>query len=414
MSQASILQAVLYNTEASVGDPTVSTFGTALPLIDTVDLAGLARKKVKNPHIKQYMNEAHHDQLAPFDEQKITLKGRLVGMGATCAGAVPSSDLWTFLGVLLGTLGNGLATGGTATGGTATAIGTSMASGADGGLVRLGAVGDGRGGGQWIPVNTHAASSLVPFIAIPAAANNGDVLYSSKVLYPTEDPGETPTSIRLKVMTSNGQFILRGCQLAENGFRITGSMPGGVLEWEADLTVAHVSTTSSTFPSATVPQRHAGGPALVNGSVAIVAVGTTTRTTYQAREVGLAFGVGCMAIKGPEGGSEGQVITAYRRTSNSLVITVVVDAEAAGTHTWRTAFDADPNTAAVYYQVLLSLLVHDGRGLGLYAARCKLCDVQPMQMSHEGFNRVRLTFEATTRTTESSAQRRSSWMFGVS
>lgn len=413
MSQSSQLQAVLYNTESSVGDPSVSTFGTALPLIDTVDLSGLARKKVKVPHIKQYMNEAHHDQLAPFEEQKITLKFRLAGLGATCAGAVPSSDLWTFLGIMLGTLGNGLATGGTFTGGTAAAPTTSMASGAAGGLVRGGAVGDGRAGGQWIPVNTHAASTLTPFIALPGAPNNGDVLYSSKVLYPTEDPGETPTSVRFKILTSNGHFILRGCQLAPNGFRVTGSMPGGVLDVELDITVAHVATTSDTFPSATVPQRHAGGPALVNGSVAIVAVGSTTRTTYAAREVALQFNVGCDAFKGPEGGSEGQLITAYRRTSNGLIITMVVDAEATGTHTWRTAFDADPNTAAVYYQVLLSLLVHDGRSVGIYAGRCKLCDVQPMQMSHEGFNRVRLTFEATTRTTESSAQRRSSWMVGI-
>lgn len=413
MSQPAILQAVLYNTEASVGDPSLSTFGTALPLIDTVDLSGLARKKVRTPHIKSYMNEAHHDQLAPFDEQKITVKGRLVGLGATCAGAVPSSDLWTFLGILLGTQGNGLATGGTFTGGTAAAPTTSMVSGAAGGLVRGGSVGDGRAGGQWIPVNTHGTSTLTPFIALPGAPNNGDVLYSSKNVYPTEDPGETPTSIRLEVLTSNGHYILRGCQLAENGFRITGSMPGGVLGWEADITVAHVSTTSATFPSATVPQRHAGGPALVNGSVAIVPTGTTTRTTYAAREVGLAFNVGCMAIKGPEGGSEGQIITAYRRASNGLIITVVVDAEATGTHTWRTNFDADPNLAAVYYQVLLSILVHDGRGVGLYAGRCKLCDVQPMQMAHEGINRVRLTFEATARTTETTPSRRTAWILGA-
>lgn len=412
MSQASILQAVLYNTEASVGDPSVSTFGTALPLIDTVDLSGLARKKVRTQHIKSYVNEAHHDQLAPFDEQKITVKGRMVGLGATCAGAVPSSDLWAFLGILLGTTTNGLATGTTFSGGTAAAPTTTAANGASGALVRGGAVGDGRAGGQWIPVNTHAVNALTPFIALPAAPNNGDVLYASKNIYPTEDPGEVPTSVRLQVLTSNGHYILRGCQLAENGFRIAGNMPGGVLEWEADLTVAHVSTTSATFPSATVPQRHAGGPALVNGSVAIVPTGTTTRATYAAREVALQFSVGCMAIKGPEGGSEGQIVTAYRRASNGLVITMVVDAEATGTHTWRTAFDADPNTAAVYYQVLLSILVHDGRSVGLYAGRCKLCDVQPMQMSHEGINRVRLTFEATTRTTESSAQRRASWILG--
>lgn len=412
MSQPAQLQAVLYNTESAFCE-NLSTFGTALPLVDSVDLTGLARKKVRNPHIKQYMSEGHHDQLAPFDEQKITLRGRMVGLGATCAGAVPSSDMWTFLGHLLGVLTNGLATGGTATGGTATAILTSMVSGAAGGMVRAGSVGDGRGGGQWLAVNTHAASSMSPFVAAPAALNNGDVIYSSKVLYPKEDPGEVPGTVRLQVLTSNGHFILRGCFVAENGFRVSGQMPGGVLDWELDLMVSHVQTASATFPSATVPQRHAGGPALVNGSVAIQETGVTTRATESVRELSLTFNIGCQGIKGPGGNFEGQCYVACRRTATSLTISMVVDAEAAGTYTWRDRFDADPNTAADYYQVLLSLLVHDGRALGLYAGRCKLVDVQPMQMAHEGFNRVRLTFEATTRITESSEQRRASWMFAA-
>jgi hypothetical protein len=413
MSQASILQAVLYNTEASFCE-NAATFATALPLVDTVDLSGLARKKVRNPHIKSYMSEAHFDNLAPYDEQKITLKGRMVGLGATCTGAVPSSDLWTFLGILLGTTGNGLATGTTATGGTAATPTTTAASGAAGAMVRMGAVGDGRGGGQWLAINTHSSNSMATFIAAPAAPNAGDVIYSSKVLYPTDDPGETPTSIRLEILTSNGHFILRGCGLAENGFRITGSMPGGVLDWEADVVVSHVTTTSTTFPSATVPQRHAGGPALVNGSVAIQQVGTTTRATEITRELSLAFNIGCQFLKGPAGVFEGQVFTGFRRVSTGLTITMVVDAEATGTHTWAGRFSADPNTAALYWQVLISILVHDGRGLGLYAGRCKLVDVEPMQMAHEGFNRVRLTFEATTRTTESSAQRRANWMLAGS
>lgn len=412
MSQPSLLQAVLYNTEATFCE-NASSFTTALPLIDSVDLSGLARKKVRVPHIKSYMNEGYHDQLAPFDEQKITLKGRLTGLGATCAGAAPTSDLWAFLGILLGTTTNGLATGTTFSGGTAAAPTTTAANGASGALVRGGSVGDGRAGGQWIAVDTHAVNALAPFIALPAAPNNGDVLYASKNLYPTEGPGEVPTSVRLEVLTSNGHFILRGCFLAENGFRITGSMPGGVLDWEADLMVSHVTTTSATFPSATVPQRHAGGPALVNGSVAIVPTGTTTRATYAAREVTLAFNVGCQGFKGPGGVFEGQLYTSCQRVANGLTITAVLDAEATGTHTWRTAFDADPNLAAVYYQVLLSILVHDGRSVGLYAGRCKLCDVQPMQFAHEGINRVRLTFEATTRVSETNAQRRASWILGA-
>lgn len=412
MSQNSILQAVLYSQETAFCE-NASTFGTALPLIDEVDLSGLARKKVPVPHQKSYQNEAHHDQLAPYEDQKITLKGRLVGLGATCADAVPDSDLWTFLGLMLGALVDGLATGTTFSGGTAAAPTTTAANGAAGGLVRGGQLGDGRAGGQWIMVNTHAVNALAPFIALPAAPNNGDPLYAAKNLYPREDPGEVPNSVRLRVLTANGQYDLRGCFLAENGFRVTGKMPGGVLEWEMDLMVSHVQTTSQTFPSATVPQRHAGGPALVNGSVAIQEFGVTTRATESVRDLTLEFNVGCVPLKGPGGNFDGQCYVGCRRSANSLRITMVVDAEATGTHTWAGRFTADPNLDAKYWQVLISILVHDGRSLGLYAGRCKLVDVEPMQMNHEGFNRLRLVFVATTVITETSEQRRASWRLGA-
>lgn len=414
MGQSAALQAVLYNTEASFC-ANASTFGTALPLVGTVDLSNLARKKVPLEAIKQYQNERHHGSLAPFDGQSLTLKGRLTGLGATTTGAVPASDLWTFLGHLIGQLVDGLTPGGTFTGGTAAAPATSMASGAAASiLARGGVVGDGRIGGQWLAVNTHAASAMGLFIAAAAAPSNGDLLYSNKVLFPYEDPGETPGSVRMQILTSNGHFIVRGCFLL--GFRITGKMPGGVLDWEMDLGVAHVTTTSATFPSATVPQRHASGPALVNGSVVIQEVGVTTHAAYIVRDMTLEFDVGCAPVFGPGGTFEGQIITGIVRKTPAtcgLKITMVVDAEATGTNTWRDRFDADPNTAQDYYQVLASLLVHDGRAVGLYAGRCILAETQPIQMDHDGFNRVRLTFHATTRTTESSTRRRASWMLGA-
>ena len=91
MSQSAILQAVLYNQETAFCE-NQSTFGTALPLINEVDLSGLARKKERIPHQRSYMNEEHHDQLAAYDAHKITLRGRLVGLGASCSGAVLRSD----------------------------------------------------------------------------------------------------------------------------------------------------------------------------------------------------------------------------------------------------------------------------------------------------------------------------------
>lgn len=412
MSQNAQLQAVLYASEASFCEVS-SAFGTALPLIDEVDLTGLARKKIPIPHMKQRRNEGYQDALDAFSGQTFKLKGRLTGLGATCSGAVPSSDLWTFLGLLIGNIASGLATGTTFTGGTAAIPTTTAANGATvGGLVHGGAPGDTRVGGGWLPVTSHASNSLTLLLAANGAPSNGDVLYASKVVYPTEDPGEVPTSLRFQFLTSNGQFQARGCFCT--AFRITGSMPGGTLEWEADMQASQVDTANVTFPTATAAQRFAGRPALVNGTFGYAAHATTTRSTEALRDLTLEFDVGCEGIKGSGAGNyEGQLFKAVRRKSNGLKVTMVVDAEAVNNHTWRGRFLADPNTAALFYHFILDLMVQDGSAVGLYVSRAKLCDVEPMQMNHEGYNRLRLTFEAVTNTVTTSALTLSSWRLGA-
>lgn len=412
MSQKADLQAVLYASEASFCEVS-STFGTALPLIDEVDLTGLARKHVPVPHMKQRRNEGYPNQIAPWDSSTFKLRGRLTGLGAAQTGAVTSSALWTFFGLIIGNIADGLATGTTFTGGTATTPTTTPASGvAVGGLVHGGAIGDAKAGGQWMAAASHGSNNLALLLGLPAAPTNGDLLYASKNVYPSEDPGEVPTSMRFQVLTSNGQFQMRGCVCT--GFRITGTTVGGVMEWEADMQASQVDTANVPFPSATAAQRFAGRPCLVNGSFAYATVGVTTRSTESVRDLALEFDVGCELIKGAAPGNyEGQCYTATRRRSNALKIMATIDAEAVNNHTWRTRFLADPNTAAVQYHIMLSLTVHDGAAVGLYAPKCRLTDVEPTQMNHEGYNRLRLSFDCLTGGTTTSALTLSSWRLGA-
>src|SRR6185437_3387009 len=82
-------------------------------------------------------------------------------------GATASTDLPTLLGFVFGTSGVSAANGTTATAGTATAI-TTAASGtfAAGSLCRVGALGDGRGGGQFAAILSHVTTTLTLLTAI--------------------------------------------------------------------------------------------------------------------------------------------------------------------------------------------------------------------------------------------------------
>jgi hypothetical protein len=412
MSNLADLQAVLFNTEAAFCE-NLSSFSTALPIVDSVDLSGLARKKTPQPFVRQYMDEGYQDIRMPWDSARVTMRGRLTGLGASCAGAVPSSDMATFLGRIIGNVSDGLATGSTFTGGTALIPTTTVAAGvAAGALVRGGAIADGRVGGQWLPVGAHATNNLTLLIAAAGAPSAADVLYASKLLYPGQQGGEGDlvSSSRLQVLTSNGHFILRGV-FPISGPRLSGLSPGEIPEWEVELGVSHVQTTSATFPNATTPQRHHSSP-VSGGSFAINTVGTTARVTEALRSFAMTCNLAGEGIKGPGGIFDGQIITAARRKSVGASIEFVVDAEATGTHTWRGRWDTDENSA-LFWHALYSLSCADGRSVGIYFPKLALIEEEPLQIADAGYNRVRVKMAARTGGTLTTALTRSPWRIAL-
>lgn len=409
MSNLAELTNVLYNTEAAFCE-TASTFSAALPLIDMVDLTGLARTMEPSDFTKQYAHEGYQDVLMPFEGKTVKLVGRLTGLGATAVGAVPTSEMVTFLGLLVGASATGLATGTTFTGGTPLVPTTTAASGvAAGGLVHGGQIADTRVGGQWLPVATHAANSLTLLLGAPAAPNATDVLFASRMIHPNESGGvfEVGTSFRMHVLTSNGHFILRGCYMVD--FKVTQTSPGEIPQWEATIGVSHATTSSGTFPSATVAQKHSASPC-ANGSLAYNEVGTTTRLTEVARSVVINFGDTGEGIKGTGGNFEGQVYQSYRRRTGKTTLEFVVDAEPTGTYTWRARANVDPNTRP-FYHVMYSASTADGRAWGIYFPRMKLVN-EPIQINDGGYNRTRVTLEALKGATDTSELTRSAWRMG--
>jgi hypothetical protein len=388
------LQDVQYNTEAAFAEVS-TTFGTALPLITAVDLSGCSRAMEPVPFVKQRPWEGTQHVRMPWTGAKVTLKMRMTGMGATQAGAVSSSDLATFLGMIVGNVASSLATGTTFTGGTATIPTTTAASGVvAGALVRGGSIGDGRVGGQFLPVSAHSTNNLTLLLAAPAAPNNGDVLYAGKMIYPyclTPSQFEVPTTFRLRVLTSNGQYDLRGC-FPLSAPQFSGVSMGQIPEVTIEIGVSSVVTASTTFPSATVPQRHASSP-VVNGSFAWAAVGTVTRSSEsKLREIGFDLGWSGEGLMGPGGNTEGQVIQAARRKAGMATLDITVDND--GPDTWRARADTDENTGRVFYHACYSVTCADGRGFGVYWPRLAICKAIPIQVNHQGYNRERVSFEA--------------------
>jgi hypothetical protein len=391
MGNIAELQDVLYNTEAAFAEVD-TTFGTALPLIEAVDLSGLAREMPEQPIVKSRPWQGTQHVLMPWEGKSISLRFRMTGLGASAAGAVPSSDLATFLGMIIGNVANGLATGTTATGGTAAIPTTTAANGvAAGAMARIGAIGDTRGGGEFFAASAHAGSSLTLLMAMGAAPSNGDVIYASKMIYPyclTPSQFEVPTTFRLRILTSNGKYDLRGCfPMGPPVF--SGVSTGEVPEFTLQVGVSAVATNASTFPSATVPQRHASSPT-TNGVFQFQVVGTTTRAVKAIRSLSFDLGWSGEGIKGPGGLHEGQVYQAARRRPGYASLEFVVDND--GPNTMRDLAIASAVSRASY-QALWSASCADGRSWGIYWPNLRFAG-EPLQMPDGGYNRERVRMSA--------------------
>lgn len=392
MGNDATLQDVLYNTEASFAE-VATTFGTALPLIEVVDLSGLAREMQPQPIVRSRPWQGTQHVLMPWDGKSVKLRFRMTGLGASALGAVPASDLATFLGLIVGNVANGLATGSTFNGtGTAAAPGTTVASGITAGaLVRGGVIGDTRVGGEFLAVASHSASVATLLMAAAAAPSNGDVLAGSKMIYPsclTPSTFEALTSFRLRILTSNGKYDLRGC-FPLSAPRFAGVDIGGLPEFELDVGVSAVVTNTDTFPSATVPQRHASSP-VTNGSFQFQQVGTTTRATKAIRSISFDLGFTGEGIKGPGGAHEGQVYQTARRRAGMAALEFVVDND--GPNTMRALATADA-IGRTSWQALWSMVCADGRAFGIYWPNLRFCKIEPLQVNDNGWNRERVSMD---------------------
>lgn len=406
-SKSSSLGALLYATETNFGETTTTT-GVRLRPIGPVT-CDVMHAGTKVDILKQRPNEGVAYTRGPMGGT-LSFTLQLTGLGGTAAGAAPASALATFLGTVFGTTATGLATGDTATGGTASIPTMTGATGVTaGGLVRIGAKKDTRADGQWVAVASHASNNLTLLTAAPAAPSNGDVVYASRMVYPSQAPGtyETIASVRFRYQSAQQQYVLHGCYptAAELSIEV-GAIPTIRLTYA----VSWWETASETFPDATSVQDFGAAP-VTGGSMFINAVGTVTRNTVVARSVSMSIGFNNTGETGVGGYDEHQAIVGCNRGPADVSVEMVIDSEAAGTDTYGALFDVSENSR-VNRHALYSMSVGDGRALAIYWPNLAQVEM-PIQFDDGGVLRKRLRFEAQAGTTTTSDLTLSPWRLAM-
>lgn len=392
-----------YEAESSWAEAT-DTFGTRLQVHGDPIVPSDIQQRIAEPITQQYMEEGKLGVRGPWGGQ-FTVRLALTGHGTATTGSLTATDLYT---VLLNFFGGG------STDSQGTTVDTSPTSASQfalvGGLVesynliRVGALGDGRGEGQFAAVNN--ASTITLLTALGATPNAGDVVYANQMIYPKESPSGAAaiTSTRWLLQTANGQWKARGCfpmSASFSGLNV-GEMPMveltyGVSRWEE---------ANETFPDTTATD--AKDAAIVAaGSCFVQDVGTATRQTFSLRQWSLNVDMQTQPLYGCGGVDSYQTIVGARRTRCAVSLSLTIDAEASGTNSFN-----DIYTGSANQHVLISSSVANGKAVGWYFQNCRPTSYVT-QEALDGLNRRTLNLECLTGTTTTSDETAASWRLAM-
>jgi hypothetical protein len=410
MSYTDALCALEMEQETNWGE-NVATFAThRIPLTKPIDLTGLVQEGV-DPGRNISQLQGGTTWFPGVKDGTFTTTHWLHGHGGVTSGAVTIDPLETFDGLAWGNPAlaeaNAAPTRSAASGTTAAAASTTtsintVASGtlARGSLFRLGTGGlsaDGRGSGQFYPVNNHTGTVLVPRHATITAPNAGDIIHSGVNLYLPETVGNSAIkSWRGRVLTpANQRYILRG--LYAKAIKLDGLGPGQFATVGYDWGVTSFAETSGgAWPSAVSRNDYNPAPN-AGGSFIMGTVGSTVRTPYNVREFSLNIELGVMPLAGHGAVDPYSKYVSAVRTPSKITGSVTIDAEATGTNTFAGYFDA--GTA---FWIVATLNSIAGSAVGIALQNCKLTK-RPIQISRNGILSFVLDFCAyagTDTTTE--------------
>lgn len=396
MANPSSLGAICYEAEsaASAWAEEVTTFAThRLPLVAPLDVSGLVHEKVAAGRLEQYRNSGSQ-WILMTQSGSFSMTLDLAGHGTTTAGTPSLDAIETFLGIVFGTTpALSLATSQTMTGGTAAIPTASGATGITaGGIVGMGALGDGDGDGQMYAVSGHSGSSVTLLGAMNGAPVNGAVIYPTVMIYPSSAPTTGAiTGTRFLLQTANLQYRCHGCWPQSVSFANlnTGGRPQITITWG----VSRWSYSISTFPSTVTSNQYNPAP-VAAGSFNVQDVGTTTRNARAMRNFTLDYTLGVRPLMGPTngvGGSAYQTVVGARRIDDQIKLSWTEDADAATTTPVLPGYGTSTTSKYVMYTASCT----PGSAFGLWFPKVCISNVA-VQKAEDNINRLTVTADAYT------------------
>lgn len=406
MSRSSIIGKAEYEAEGSFAE-NVSTFATAVPIVDRIDVSGLTQAKIDAARVVGYRN-SRTMPIRGVRGGQFSVRLHLWGHGSATSGATSASVLGTLLGNAIGTVAVSASSGTTATAGADADSLTTAASGtfSAGSLTTIGTLGDGRGNGQWAVVASHSGTAMELTTAIDAAPTNGDVVYSADNIYPDPDAAASITSTRWRLSTANQVYICRGCVPMSIAWETPiGGSPAVTITYNVAYWEESATGGTGTGGEAYVPAPIAAG------SFYMQAHGTTTRALQTIRSISITHELGTILQRGPGGVWEFQDVIGAIRGPDSFMVSLTVDAQtASATPTIPGYWDSDSQ----FYHALMSFNgAASGKRVGVYLRKCYFPNARPVQIDDGGVNRFRFDLMSCTDEAGSNALTRAGYVIGL-
>lgn len=408
MSNPSVIAQLEYAPETAFAESS-STFSTlAVPTTAPIDPSGLRWDKEPANRPSGYMHGTSGYVLMG-QGGTFTTEFDLAGHGSTMVGSPSITAMENLIGFIFGNRALSATASTTLTGGTAT-VPTTTASGtfSAGAITPIGALGDGDGDGQFYAIGTHTTTNLTLLTDLNGAPVNGAVLYPATNFYfhetatnyggtgLTGSAGHATTncpSLRFRFLNRNQQYTCHG--VVPTAFTLSGLNAGQRPKMSVTWEVARWSAVdaSTTVPSGTT--QPTDNPSMVGaGSLNVAAVGTTTRSLRNYRDLQINVTLGMYVAKGPTntvGASAYQSNVACHRMPTMVEWTWVEDAAASSATPTLQGW----GTSTTKRHALLTLSTTDGSRVGFYSPNCCVKAV-PVQENFNGINSMRVTLVAET------------------
>ena len=407
MANPSNLGAMRFADESSFGEVS-TTFDERLEVIAPIDVSGLTQAmEMVDPQV-QYQNDGALP-MRGVQGGSFTVSLYLCGHGSATTGAISATAEENFISRCIGNL-DVTNDGGTVAAATnANQFTETDATFSAGGLMRVGALGDSRGNGQFIAVKN--ASTMLMHTALDGSPDAGDVLYAPAMIYPTESGTSTDvTSQRIEIITANQSYQCHGCY--PTAISITGLNPGEIPKMDITMGVARWSSSSSTFPTATSVNSFVPSP-VAAGSFFFNTFGADTRVTYSIRDFALNIDMAVTEIKGPGATNAHQVIVGAKRTKCQASFDFTLDSDVKDTTTWEDAWNTAEGSQTFKHCLYTCSAGRDGATLGFYFPKVHITGDRPTQQDLDGVNRQSISCRAVTSSSATTALEKANFIMGL-